>query len=94
MLSVMGDVEDLRSFAFSARAAAAAYRVSRHTIRTAIASGELRAARLGKRNFVITRASMEDFLRRHEIASAEPPTAHAVRRIDEIEAREARKENG
>ena len=47
--------------AFSVRAIARLYGVSRGTISDAIRSGELRAARLGKRRYLITKDDWLDF---------------------------------
>lgn len=81
-------MEDSRRLAFTARAAAAAYRISRHTLATAISKGELPAHRPGDRVILILRDDLEAWLRSHAIR---PRSSHAEQRAEEMLQREAAK---
>lgn len=69
--------------AFTARSAAAAYRVSRHRIAAAIKAGELPAQKLGRRTTLICRADLDAWIRQHAIRI----TSHAEQRAAEMLAR-------
>ena len=70
--------------AFSIRQISRVYGVGRRTVSDAIRRGELPAAKLTPKRFVILRRDFEAWLRSH----AAFPTDHAIARVEAVLARE------